>query len=135
MHFLKIVCLTALTTALADALWFSFSLSRLYTPLMGPLINPHPVWLAAVLFYLLFAVGLSYFVIDRAISRSPIKWRLTVFEAIFFGLAAYGTYDLTAMAVIAGWRWPLALIDMAWGGMIALIATVVVTYSLKPKSQ
>lgn len=32
-----------------------------------------------------------------------------------FGLVAYGTYDLTNLATLAGFPWTIALLDMAWG--------------------
>jgi len=33
----------------------------------------------------------------------------------FFGLVAYGTYDLTNLAALAAWPLGLTLIDMLWG--------------------
>ena len=53
-----------------------------------------------------------------------------------FGLMAYGTYDLTNMATLAGWSWTVVFVDMAWGafatgltGLVASFATLKLTSS------
>jgi uncharacterized membrane protein len=36
-----------------------------------------------------------------------------------FGLFCYGTYDLTALAVIRDWPASLTFIDIAWGAFVS----------------
>ena len=52
-----------------------------------------------------------------------------LFLGAALGLVAYGTYDLTNLAVINGFNTRIALIDMAWGtalsGAAAAIAAAV----------
>jgi uncharacterized membrane protein len=43
------------------------------------------------------------------------------------GLLAYGTYDLTNLAVIEGYTLRIALIDLAWGTFLTAITAGVVT--------
>lgn len=36
-------------------------------------------------------------------------------QGALLGLLLYGTVDLTNCALLRGWSWTVALIDMAWG--------------------
>ena len=48
----------------------------------------------------------------------------TVYTGFIFGLVAYGTYNLTNMAVVKGWSPTVTFVDMFWGGSLtALSAT------------
>jgi hypothetical protein len=38
------------------------------------------------------------------------------------GLAAYGAYNLTNLAIVRGWPLELSLIDWAWGGIVSALA-------------
>jgi uncharacterized membrane protein len=40
-----------------------------------------------------------------------------------FGLVAYGTYDLTNLAVMKGFTTKIAIIDMVWGGVVSGISS------------
>ena len=42
----------------------------------------------------------------------------------FFGLIAYGTYDMTNWATLNGWSAQLALMDMAWGTLLTCLASL-----------
>lgn len=114
MSLLKQSLVLFVCLGLADALWFSYSLGAVYAPLMGEMLRTSVEWPAAIGFYVLYAVGLSYFVLGPAL-KSQESAMTRALKAAFFGLIAFSTYDLTAMAVIDGWSWPLSLIDMAWG--------------------
>lgn len=38
--------------------------------------------------------------------------------------AAYGTYDLTDQATLKGWRWPVTVVDIAWGASLTALVTM-----------
>lgn len=40
------------------------------------------------------------------------------------GLTAYATFDLTNLAVLAGWNLTVSLVDMAWGTLATAIASL-----------
>jgi uncharacterized membrane protein len=46
------------------------------------------------------------------------KIRQAFFNGALFGLAAYGTYNLTNYAVLASWPLDITLKDWAWGTFI-----------------
>lgn len=108
------VCLIALLAA--DALWLGYLSGTMYTDVLGPLmadpIRPVP----AILFYLLYTAGIVILVLPRARGRD---WPLgAIWPGAVFGLCAYGTYDLTTLAVLRVWTWDVTLTDMAWGAFV-----------------
>ena len=59
-----------------------------------------------------------------------------------FGFVAYGTFDLTNLAVLKGWSVAITAIDMAWGtlltGFVAALAhrlTVARSHRAKPPAR
>ncbi|MEI8008669.1 MAG: DUF2177 family protein [bacterium] len=53
---------------------------------------------AAIIFYLLFIVGLVIFIIKPAIEKG--SWVQALLWGALFGLITYATYDLTNLATI-----------------------------------
>ena len=101
-----------------DALWLGILAKDFYRREMGSLMS-HSVRVApAALFYLLYPLALVYL----ALFRMPASKGEAVFRSAVVGLAAYGAYDLTNMAIVAGWPVTLSLIDWAWGGLAGAAA-------------
>ena len=71
----------------------------------------------AVLFYLLYVVGVLIFV--SADARGPHS---TLLYGALFGLFCYATFDLTSLALLKHWSWPVAAIDVSWGAAVTAIA-------------
>jgi uncharacterized membrane protein len=111
--------------ALLDFLWLSTATRLLYRPKLGPLLNETPVWPPAILFYLLYGVGVLVFVVRPALgeagSGSSILQAMLL--GALFGLVAYGTYDLTNHATIPNWPLSITVIDMAWGALLTALTT------------
>ena len=102
---------------LVDVIWLSYSVKYFYKPQLGSLLNDKPVLWAAILFYLIYVVGLSLIVIQPAIVNNSI---LQVFwTGIIFGIVAYGTYNFTNMATIKNWSPYVVFVDLFWGGLSA----------------
>lgn len=118
-----------LTLLACDALWLGLAYKPLYLPAMGHLLSPQVNIGAAAAFYILYALGLSWLIVLPAM-KSGGGAGLSL-RAGFFGLVAYGTYDLTALSVLRDWPLALSLIDMAWGGIISLAAANVAHIALK----
>jgi len=79
-----------------------------------------PKLIAGLAFYLLYALGVSIFVIAPALSKQ--SWLYAVQYGALFGLFCYMTYDLTNLAVIRNFPTGLALIDIAWGSAVTAFA-------------
>ena len=93
-----------------DLLWVGFFAKRFIARQVGPYLSPKADWLAAILFYLIFAAGLWYFAIMPA--NTPKE---ALLNGAFFGLVTYGTYELVNRALLANWPWTLVAVDMAYG--------------------
>jgi uncharacterized membrane protein len=113
----------ALVTMVAiDLLWLGVIAKPVYQQGIGHLMAEKPNITAAVLFYVVYPVGIVIFAIaPDAVSAS---WLKTFTSAALFGLFAYATYDLTNLATLKGWPISLAALDMAWGSLVTGIAAL-----------
>lgn len=76
-----------------DMVWLGLVAKNFYRNQIGFLMTPNINWLAAIIFYLLFIVGLVLFVITPAIETD--SWTHALLFGALFGLITYATYDLT----------------------------------------
>ncbi|MGM0438909.1 MAG: DUF2177 family protein [Patescibacteria group bacterium] len=121
----------ALSVFLAiDALWLGFIAKDLYQDQIGFLMKNNVNWVAALIFYLLFILGLVVFVIFPAIEQG--EWSRALILGALFGLITYGTYDLTNLATIEGWPIMVTIIDLVWGMFIASSVSTI-TYFIVTK--
>ena len=112
-----------------DVIWLSFATKSFYRPLIGNLLTDTPVMWAAALFYVLYVFGMALVVIQPCVeSTSLFK---TVYTGFIFGLVAYGTYNLTNMAVLKGWSPTVTFVDMFWGGSLTAISATTGLYLAK----
>ena len=105
-----------------DGLWLGVLMSSTYKELLGSLMLEQPKWGPAIVFYLLYVLGVVFFVVMPALARGSA--RRAALTGAFFGLVAYGTYDMTNWATLQGWSAQLALMDMAWGGLLTCLASL-----------
>jgi uncharacterized membrane protein len=89
--------------------------------------------LPAILFYLLYVVGVLIFV-----SGAPAAtWQSTLLYGALFGLFCYATFDLTALALLRNWSWPVAFVDVIWGAVVTAVSStagLLIADWLVPKS-
>ena len=116
-----------------DFAWLSLTAEALYRPNMAGLMRAKPDLVPAAAFYLLYGISLTWLVLLPVLFGGrgrPSLIDLSIRSALF-GLTAYGTYDLTALAVIRDWPLRLSLIDMAWGMVITLTTALLTAGMLK----
>lgn len=101
-----------------DMLWLGLAARSCYQQQLSFLTAPKPNWFVAVLFYLLFVVGLLFFVIVPGLNTNSLK--ATILKAALFGLITYATYDLTNLATLKDWPAVLSIVDMAWGTFLSV---------------
>jgi uncharacterized membrane protein len=75
--------------------------------------------LPAILFYLLYVGGVMIFVSGSA----GATWQSTLLYGALFGLFCYATFDLTALALLKHWSWPVALVDIGWGAVVTAVSS------------
>ena len=105
-----------------DVLWIGVVARPLYNRGIGHLMAAQPNFVAAVAFYLLFAIGLMAFVV---LPRTPGDWRMAAVWGALFGFMTYMTYDLTNLATLRDWPLGLSFIDTAWGCIATGLAATV----------
>lgn len=111
-----------------DMVWLTVIAKKLYADKLGYLMAPKANLLAALLFYLLFVLGLTVFVVTPALAAG--SWARALGYGLFFGLVTYATYDLTNLATVRDWPLLITVIDLAWGaavsGVTALLSYLVI---------
>jgi len=107
--FLKLYFIALPVFFAIDMVWLGLVAKNFYAKYLGFLMTPNVNWVAALVFYLLFIVGLVLFVISPALEKQ--SWTHALFMGALFGLISYATYDLTNLATIKDCRfWLLSLI-------------------------
>jgi uncharacterized membrane protein len=101
-----------------DGLWLGLVAKDMYQREMGPLMADPVRVVPIVAFYLLFPVALVYLTLFNA----PSGWPEAMARGAVLGLAAYGAYDLTNLAIVRDWPLRISLIDWAWGAVICAAA-------------
>jgi uncharacterized membrane protein len=104
-----------------DAVWLGIVGTSFYTRVLGDLMLDGFRIVPAALFYPLHITGIVVFALPLA-HRSPRLWASIAYGA-FFGVCAYGTYDLTNHAVLRVWTWQLTVVDMIWGAFATAAAS------------
>lgn len=113
-----------------DMLWLGFVAKNFYSKQIGFLMKTDINWLAALIFYLIFIVGLVIFVITPALGKH--SWQQALLLGALFGLITYATYDLTNLATIKDWPLIVTVVDLLWGATLAASVSVI-TYFIATK--
>jgi uncharacterized membrane protein len=109
------VYLTSLVSMLiVDALWLTITIDTLYRPKIGHLLAAKPVLWAALLFYPLYALGITTLVVLPRLNE-PSGGRHVLFSGALLGAVAYGTFDLTSQSLFINWPPLITLVDILWG--------------------
>ena len=75
----------------------------------------------AVLFYLLYVVGILIFV------SGPVTatWSSTLFYGALFGLFCYATFELTSLSLLKHWTWAVVVVDVCWGTFVTAVSATI----------
>jgi uncharacterized membrane protein len=113
-----------------DMVWLGLVAKGFYRRQIGFLMREQFNWPAAIVFYLLFILGLVVFVVAPAMDRD--SWVRALLFGALFGLITYATYDLTNLATTRDWPLLVTVVDLIWG--MALAAAVsVISYGIGTK--
>ena len=104
-----------------DLLWLGVIAKPLYQSGIGHLMAAQPKVGVAVLFYLVYALGVLLFAV---LPNAGAPWRQTLMSAALFGFFAYATYDLTNLATLREWPLLLSVIDITWGVVVSATAAL-----------
>ena len=93
-----------------DVFWIYFVATPMYKQEVGALMELKVP--PALIFYVIFLLGLIFFVINPNQNNTLINVFLI---GAFFGLVTYGTYDLTVYASMNIFSLKLVIADILWG--------------------
>ncbi|MFM8558806.1 MAG: DUF2177 family protein [bacterium] len=110
-----------------DLVWLGLLAPPLYQSQVGQLLRAQPDLVAATLFYALYLVGVNEFVVHAERGASV---RRVALRGALFGLVAYATFDLTALALIRGWTVLVTVVDLAWGATLTAVVAPAAARSL-----
>lgn len=122
MQFLYLYLISVSVFMLIDFFWLGFVAKNFYQDKLAHLMGDVN-WVAAVIFYLIFLVGLTYFAIMPAVTSG--QWTKALLLGALFGFFTYATYDLTNQATINDWPLVVTVVDMIWGTVLGALVTVV----------
>lgn len=115
--FIKLYAIALPVFFALDMIWLGLVATNFYRGQIGSLMKSDINWVAAIVFYLLFIVGLVFFVITPAIEKG--SWVHALLAGAFFGFITYATYDLTNLATLKNWPLLVTVVDLAWGAVLA----------------
>lgn len=104
---------------IVDSLWLGAMAPRLYRPILGDILLPGFSLAPAVVFYLLYPIGLVFFAINPALKGGGMSTALIC--GALFGFFTYATYDLTNQATLRNWSTVLTVADIAWGSFLGAV--------------
>lgn len=119
---LKQFCVLYLTTlcimTVMDVIWLKMIMQHLFKAQVGELAELRMV--PAAIFYLLYPLGVVLFA-----SQGAQDWQGALLYGCALGVLCYGTYDVTNLATLRPWTVQFTVIDIAWGGVVTGVSSVV----------
>jgi uncharacterized membrane protein len=106
-----------------DAIWLTLTNKRFYAKALGSLFAEKMKIVPAILFYLVYPLGIAIFVISPNLV-SPNLLQVGLLGALF-GFVCYGTYDFTNLATIKNWPLKVTIVDLIWGSSLTAAASVI----------
>lgn len=124
---IKVFIITFVVFMGIDLIWLGLISKKMYAEKLGFIMRKDVNWPVALAFYVLFMIGLLFFVVYPAIDKG--SWSYALLAGMFFGLVTYGTYDLTNLSTLKDWPVSITVIDLIWGssicGMTSLISFLI----------
>ncbi|QHO77446.1 hypothetical protein ACH79_37235 [Bradyrhizobium sp. CCBAU 051011] len=119
MNRYAVIYLVALSVIVpADFLFLGVVAKGFFTSEVGNMLGEVKL-VPAILFYLLYVAGTVIFVSGGAGASS----QSTLLYGALFGFFCYATFDLTSLALLKHWSWPVAIVDVAWGSLVTAVAS------------
>jgi len=116
MQYIYLYLLTVPVFFIIDVIWLGFVASNFYKSQIGHLMGDVN-WIAAVVFYLVYIVGILIFAVIPGIEAS--SWQKALLWGALFGFFTYATYDFTNLATLKDWPYLVVFVDILWGTVLS----------------
>ncbi len=114
--------LTAIVFFAVDLLWLGVLAKGFYNKHLSAFLADNVNWNAAIIFYLIFIIGIFIFAVLPAVEKQ--SWTYALLYGSLFGFFTYATYDLTNLATLNGWPMKIVLVDILWGIVLTAVVSV-----------
>jgi uncharacterized membrane protein len=108
---------TTVAFIIIDLIWLGVVAKAFYRRELAGLMRDKIYVPAALAFYLLYPVGLTFFAVLPSLALGGVG-RAAMHGALF-GFFAYATYDLTNLATLKNWSPTLSVVDIVWGAVLS----------------
>lgn len=125
MYIVSSYVATLIPLGILDSIWILLVAKKFYADQLGFLFAKSVNIIPVALFYPIYAGAVLALAVMPAVSSG--SWIEALWRGALLGLAAYGAYDLTNHATIAGWPLSVTIVDLAWGVFVSA-ATSVIAY-------
>ncbi|MCI0495954.1 DUF2177 family protein [candidate division KSB1 bacterium] len=123
MFYLKLYLLTVPVFFVIDMLWLGLIAKGFYREKLSAFLSPTVNWTAAIIFYLLFIVGIIFFAVMPGREKDSLL--ITAIYGALFGFFTYATYDLTNLATLKNWPLSVVVVDILWGMVLCSVVASV----------
>lgn len=125
MLYIKSFLVTFAVFMVIDLIWLGIVAKNLYAKYLGFIMTDQINWVAAIVFYVIFIVGMLFFVIHPALEKESIQYAFLV--GALYGFITYATYDLTNLATLKDWPIAITAIDLVWGTTLSMLTAGIST--------
>ena len=124
MNTLKLLMIALITFLVLDMIWLGWLAKNFYFKAYSPWLRLEngqlqTVWWAALIVYLLFALGIVFMVLPLA--HGSLSYALGY--GAMLGLITYGIYDFTCLAIFKDWPITMSFIDWMWGTLLCALSS------------
>jgi uncharacterized membrane protein len=116
IQYIYLYILTVPVFFLVDMLWLGVVAKDFYQEKLVSFLGPVH-WVAAIIFYLLFIIGILIFAVAPALEAQSVMKALVL--GALFGFFAYATYDFTNLATLKDWPVVVVVVDVIWGAVLS----------------
>ncbi|HKL42609.1 MAG TPA: DUF2177 family protein [Clostridia bacterium] len=121
MIYIKNFMITFIVFMTIDLIWLGVVAKKLYNKYLGYIMAKNINWLAAVIFYIIFVIGMLIFVIQPALAKDSMQH--IILYGMAYGFITYATYDLTNLATLKDWPIEITIIDLIWGTSLSTLTS------------
>jgi uncharacterized membrane protein len=108
-----------LALAVLDFGYLMMAGQRVYRPTLDYALADKPSIPAAIIFYLVYVLGV---VLLAVLPNRDAGLRKTALTGAILGAMCYATYDLTNQATLKVWATRITVIDICWGTFLTAVA-------------
>lgn len=111
---------------LGDLMWLGVIAKTFYQSRLAHLLGK-PNYLAAGVFYLVFTMGLTFFVLYPSATRGTVASSFVL--GALFGFFTYATYNLTNWSTLRDWPFIITFVDLIWGTFLVSFVSVITYFT------